>query len=397
MIRPDTGDIIWVDDRGHGVRGPDGSVRLNGVILDVSARHKAETALRASEEFNRTVLENSPDCIKVPDGAGQVEYMNQNGLCLLEIDDFGAWRGQPWSRFWPEAERPKVCAAVEQALRGEVARFIAPAPTAKGNPRWWDVIVAPIAPASGEGGEGGVRSLISVSRDITEQKAVEAELHLRTTELRESEARMRLATEATTVGIWEWNVRTHTIRWDAQMFRIYGLAPTPDGFVRYSDCSGAVLPEDLAETERILQDTVRRWGQSRREFRIRRHVDGEVRDIEGVDTARTDDQGQIEWVIGTNLDVTRRNQMEQELHLDNEQLEKRVVERSAQLRALAVELTQTEERERRRIAQILHDGLQQLLVGATVHLEIVQIPGPAWRRCDASNSCSLKRTTWRGT
>ena len=38
-----------------------------------------------------------------------------------------------------------------------------------------------------------------------------------------------------------------------------------------------------------------------------------------------------------------------------------VAERTAQLRALAAELTQSEERERRRIAQILHDDLQQHL------------------------------------
>jgi signal transduction histidine kinase len=38
--------------------------------------------------------------------------------------------------------------------------------------------------------------------------------------------------------------------------------------------------------------------------------------------------------------------------------------RAAQLRALAAELTKTEERERRRLAQVLHDHLQQLLVGA---------------------------------
>ncbi len=308
-MRDRAGEWHWFHNRDAVfARDAAGAVcQLIGTANEITARKQAEAALRASEEFNRTVLESSPDCVKVLDGEGRLDFMNQNGQCLMEIDDFAVLRGQPWWLLWPEAERPKVRAAVEQALRGEVARFIAPAPTAKGNPRWWDVIVAPIA---APGGEGGVGSLISVSRDISAQKAAEAELHRRTTELRESEARARLATEATAVGIWEWNVLTHTIRWDAQMFRIHGLAPTPDGFVQYSDWSGAVLPEDLAETERILHDTMRRCGQSHREFRIRRHADGEVRDIEAAETVRTDAQGQAEWVLGTNLDVTERKRAE---------------------------------------------------------------------------------------
>ena len=46
-------------------------------------------------------------------------------------------------------------------------------------------------------------------------------------------------------------------------------------------------------------------------------------------------------------------------------------ERSRQLRALASELTLAEQRERQRLAQVLHDGLQQTLVGAKLRLEML--------------------------
>jgi len=58
------------------------------------------------------------------------------------------------------------------------------------------------------------------------------------------------------------------------------------------------------------------------------------------------------------------------------ELEQRVAERTAvaeqrakQLRALAMQLTRTEQRERRRLARVLHDSLQQLLVGARLRVQ----------------------------
>lgn len=121
-----------------------------------------------------------------------------------------------------------------------------------------------------------------------------------------TELRARLATEATGVGIWEWNVITNQIHWDAQMFRIYGITPTLDGIVAYSDWSSCVLPEDLPQQEAILKETASQGGQSSREFRIRQFDTGECRCIQSVETVRTGVRGQIEWVVGTNLDVTER-------------------------------------------------------------------------------------------
>jgi signal transduction histidine kinase len=59
-----------------------------------------------------------------------------------------------------------------------------------------------------------------------------------------------------------------------------------------------------------------------------------------------------------------RQRSETEMRRLNAELERRVIERTRQLRRLAAELTLTEQRERRRIGDLLHDNLQQLLVFA---------------------------------
>ncbi|SEO04438.1 PAS domain S-box-containing protein [Duganella sp. CF517] len=152
----------------------------------------------------------------------------------------------------------------------------------------------------------GVRRPVSgvlAAVDVTAKKLAEAELQA-------SEQRTRMATEAARVGIWEWNLRNNTIRWNAQMFSLYGIAPTPGGIVDYTDWSGALLPDELDNNEASLQATIRSCGSSTRSFTIRRRTDGESREVESVETARRNADGNVEWVLGTNLDVTDRSRSE---------------------------------------------------------------------------------------
>jgi PAS domain S-box-containing protein len=161
-----------------------------------------------------------------------------------------------------------------------------------------------IAPIRDPGGK--ITHFVATQHDISERKQVE-------NALRAGEERMRLATEATGVGIWEWNVLTNQIRWDAQMFRIYGITPTKDGLVEYGIWSRSVLLEDVRKQEELLQDTVRRRGHGSRKFRIRRADNQELRHIQSVETVRINAQGQAEWVVGTNLDITERKRTRDEL------------------------------------------------------------------------------------
>lgn len=65
-------------------------------------------------------------------------------------------------------------------------------------------------------------------------------------------------------------------------------------------------------------------------------------------------------ILGMDIDITDRRRAERDL----EQAHADLASRAAQLRALAGELTLVEQRERRRMAKVLHDHIQQLLVAA---------------------------------
>ncbi len=166
---------------------------------------------------------------------------------------------------------------------------------------------------------------LRISREANRQhqQGLEQEVAKRTDQLSQAIFRISLALNATAVGIWEWNTLTNRVHWDSQMFHLYGISPTMDGVVDYTDWSGAVIPEDLPEQEAILQDTVRRRGQSIREFRIRRRSDGALRIIQAVEAVRPNAEGIPEWVVGTNRDITEQKQAEVALRQASHDLEEK--------------------------------------------------------------------------
>ena len=132
----------------------------------------AETALRDSEGFSRSVFEASPDCVKILSLDGRLEEMNTNGQCLMEVTDFAALRGRYWPTLWPERSKPDIERAMTEARSGRTASFTALCPTFKGALKWWDVMVTSVP-----GADGLPSRLIASSRDIS--AAREAEISLR--------------------------------------------------------------------------------------------------------------------------------------------------------------------------------------------------------------------------
>ena len=137
-----------------------------------------ERELQRNVEFVRRIMESSQDCIKVLDLQGRLLYMNDGGQEIMEIDDFTQVQNSPWLGFWQGCDREAAERAFNVAKTGKIGKFDGHCATAKGTPKWWEVVVTPMIDES-----GGVREILSVSRDITARKTAEMDLQRRNQEL----------------------------------------------------------------------------------------------------------------------------------------------------------------------------------------------------------------------
>ena len=124
--------------------------------------------LAGNDEVLRSVLAGCGDCIKILDLDGRLQFMSEGGKRVMEVSDFRSLKGCPWPNFWQGQGNADARAAIAEANAGRTARFGGAAKTAKGNDRYWEVEVSPIF-----GSDGKPCQLLSISRDVTQQREME--------------------------------------------------------------------------------------------------------------------------------------------------------------------------------------------------------------------------------
>ena len=158
-------------------------------------------------------------------------------------------------------------------------------------------------------------------------------------DLRESEARMTLASEAAGFGVWIWNVATQRVWGSEQWLRLLGFAT--DATVGPEEVLERIHPDDREK----VRSEVRRAGQTGADFTGEYRVvlpDGTVRWIAAQGRMYAEPDGKPTRMLGAVIDVTGRKESERQIGQQREQLTHlgRVMNLSELSGSLAHELNQ---------------------------------------------------------
>ena len=329
--------------------------RTNEALRAANADLQEEIAQRRAAEGEIRNLARFPSETPNP-----VLRLNSDGLILFAnaasavlLHQWGSVVGGQAPAPWPDAVRRAL------ADRAGVTVEIA------GGDRTYAASLVPVP-------EAAYVNLYTV--DVTERnRAADA--------LRQSEALYRAIGETIDYGVWVCAPDGRNTYASESFLTMVGLTQ--------QQCSdfgwGAVLhPDDADRTIAAWKECVRTGGIWDIEHRFR-GVDGHWHDILARGVPVKDAQGEVLCWAGINLDISRLKRAEAALRQLNAELEQRVAVRtvdlaqaiqllerqSRQVRTLTAELTLAEQRERRRLADVLHDELQQLLVATRLRAHMV--------------------------
>ena len=188
-----------------------------------------------------------------------------------------------------------------------------------------------------------------IARDITERNQIDRALREKNAEILEQSEQLRLAAQASQMGLWCWNELTKKLFCDSTTREMFGVPV--DGEVTPETFHEAMHPDDVEWVKRTWRHAFEHALPYEHEYRSLR-PDGTTRWIYARGSGYYDD-GKPTRMVGVVFDITRRKQIE------NEHLE------------LSGRLIKAHEDERSRVARELHDDFGQRVALLASELETI--------------------------
>ncbi len=201
-------------------------------------------------------------------------------------------------------------------------------------------IMAPYVRAAIFSSVGVILILILAIALVRRASAQDFELEKAGQALLKSEASLSNAQRIARLGNWDWDIVGNGLYWSDEIYRIFGLSPQEFG-ATYDAFLDSVHPDDREPVQTAVNAALNERTRYSIEHRIVLPT-GEVRVVHEVGEVTFDEAGRPIRMTGTVLDITERARAADEIHQLNEMLEKRVEERTEELRKTQAELVKQE-------------------------------------------------------
>lgn len=162
--------------------------------------------------------------------------------------------------------------------------------------------------------DGKLERILGIARDITNRQQAQ-------TALKESEERLKLATVASGMGMWFWDLVADTLEWTEQCKAIFGLPA--DAELSYEKFISILHPDDRDRARKANAQALTNLTEYRLEYRAI-WSDGSVHWIAARGRGFYNQAGKPVRMMGTVQDISDRKQIEAQLR-DSEQHLKRVL------------------------------------------------------------------------
>ncbi len=295
--------------------------RVSGLI---SERKRKEASLREAYGLLRTVTDSIPDVVFVKDSTGRYLMINATGAQLLGQRSAEHVIGKHDADFLPPETARKVLEEDQKVMAKGDSKTLEETEIQEGVARTLLSTKAPYRNPQGE-----IAGVLGIRRDITERKRAEEALQQSATELKDAQ---RLAG----IGSWSWDLRTNRHVWSEEIYRIYGRDPRLPPAV-YPEVKEYFTPESWARLAAVVETAVAQGTPYECDAEVV-HAKGSRRWITARGEATRDSDGKVIRLHGTVQDITERKRAEEEIHRLNADLERKVVERTAELEAANKEL-----------------------------------------------------------
>lgn len=280
----------------QGCAGPQVLISLQ----DITALHHAQVSVTRAEARSRALLVANPDLMFLFSRDGVVLDHKADASDRLLVPP-EAFLGRPVRETLPPAlatlteERIGACLATgtPQVYEYDLQQ---------GGPAWYEARMVPCGP----------EAVLAIVRDVTARHEAQALLA-------RTEERLRLALEATSDGLWDWDLVSGALYWSPRCFTMLGY-PEDHRMADVRQWESMVHPEDRPWVMAEVQRQIAERGGFQVEFRYLQ-ADGSPLWVLGRGAAvARDAEGRTTRMVGTHQDLSERRAAEAALREREERL-----------------------------------------------------------------------------